>query len=84
MAGVPLARHLVRAKDLVDAHYADDLDVAALARAAGLSRAHFSRLFRATFGRVRTLPAHPPAGACRRTPARDRPQRWPTSARPSG
>ena len=50
MAGVPLARHLVRAKDLVDAHYADDLDVAALARAAGLSRAHFSRLFRATFG----------------------------------
>ena len=50
MASVPLARHLVRAKDLVDAHYADDLDVATLARAAGLSPAHFSRTFRATFG----------------------------------
>jgi transcriptional regulator GlxA family with amidase domain len=48
--GVPLERHLLRAKDLADAHYADDLDVAALARAAGLSQAHFSRAFRKAFG----------------------------------
>jgi AraC-like DNA-binding protein len=46
----PTARHLLRAKDLVDAHYADPLDVAALARAAGLSKAHFSRAFRDAFG----------------------------------
>jgi AraC-like DNA-binding protein len=44
------ARHLLRAKDLVDARYRDPLDVAALARAAGLSPAHFSREFRRTFG----------------------------------
>ena len=50
MARIPIERHLLRAKDLVDAHYADDLDVAALARAAGLSQAHFSRAFRAAFG----------------------------------
>jgi len=50
MAFVPPARHLLRAKDLVDAHYADPLDVDDLARAAGLSRAHFSREFRRAFG----------------------------------
>lgn len=44
------ARHLLRAKDLVDARYFDPLTVADLARAAGLSRAHFSREFRHTFG----------------------------------
>lgn len=47
---VPLPRHLARAKDLVDASYADPLDVDDLARAAGLSRAHFSRQFRRAFG----------------------------------
>src|SRR3954468_3013123 len=48
----PLApeRHLLRAKDLMDARYAEPLDVAALARAAGLSPAHFSREFRREFG----------------------------------
>lgn len=46
----PGARHLLRAKDLVDARYAEDLAVAELARAAGLSPAHFSRSFRQTFG----------------------------------
>jgi AraC-like DNA-binding protein len=48
--GVALARHLARARDLADACYADPLDVDDLARAAGLSRAHFSREFRAAFG----------------------------------
>jgi AraC-like DNA-binding protein len=50
MAFVPSDRHLLRAKDLADARYFDPLDVDDLARAAGLSRAHFSREFRRTFG----------------------------------
>ena len=50
MSFVPPARHLLRAKDLADARYAERLDVDDLARAAGLSRAHFSRQFRQTFG----------------------------------
>lgn len=44
------ARHLVRAKDLADLRYREALDVADLARAAGLSQAHFSREFRRAFG----------------------------------
>jgi len=47
---VPPARHLLRAKDLADARYFEPLTVADLARAAGLSPAHFSREFRRTFG----------------------------------
>jgi len=47
---LPPARHLLRAKDLVDARYREPLDVAALARAAHLSPAHFSREFRRAFG----------------------------------
>ena len=50
MASVPTARHLVRAKDLADSRYAEPLTVDDLASAAGLSRAHFSREFRAAFG----------------------------------
>jgi AraC-like DNA-binding protein len=50
MAFVPPARHLVRAKDLADARYFEPLGVDDLARAAGLSRAHFSREFRRAFG----------------------------------
>lgn len=50
MTFVPPARHLVRAKDLADARYAEPLDTDDLARAAGLSRAHFSREFRRAFG----------------------------------
>jgi len=46
----PLARHLLRAKDLIDGRYGEPLDVPALARAAHLSPAHFSREFRRTFG----------------------------------
>jgi AraC-like DNA-binding protein len=47
---VPPARHLLRAKDLADGRYFEPLVVADLARAAGLSPAHFSREFRRTFG----------------------------------
>jgi AraC-like DNA-binding protein len=47
---LPPARHLLRAKDLADAQYAEPLGVDDLARAAGLSRAHFSREFQRTFG----------------------------------
>jgi AraC-like DNA-binding protein len=50
MAFVPTTRHLTRAKDLADARYSERLDVDDLARAAGLSRAHFSREFRRAFG----------------------------------
>jgi AraC-like DNA-binding protein len=50
MAYVPTARHLLRAKDLADARYFEPLGVEDLARAAGLSRAHFSREFRRAFG----------------------------------
>jgi AraC-like DNA-binding protein len=44
------ARHLLRAKDLADARYFNPLSVDDLAHAAKLSRAHFSREFRRSFG----------------------------------
>ena len=47
---VPTTRHLLRARDLADARYADRLGVDDLARTAGLSRAHFSREFKRAFG----------------------------------
>jgi AraC-like DNA-binding protein len=47
---VPPARHLLRAKDLADARYREPIGVEQMAQAAGLSRAHFSREFRAAFG----------------------------------
>ena len=50
IAFVPPARHLLRARDLADARYFERLGVADLARAAGLSQAHFSREFRRAFG----------------------------------
>ena len=50
MAFPPPARHLLRAKDLADARYFEPLTVDHMAEAAGLSRAHFSREFRQTFG----------------------------------
>lgn len=50
MAQVPPARYLLRAKDLVDARYSEPITVDDLASAAGLSRAHFSRMFTRTFG----------------------------------
>src|SRR5436190_7775731 len=50
MVFIPPARHLLRAKDVADARYAEPLGVDDLAAAARLSRAHFSREFRRTFG----------------------------------
>jgi AraC-like DNA-binding protein len=50
MSSLPPARHLLRAKDLADARFFEPVDVADLARAAGLSPAHFSREFRRAFG----------------------------------
>ncbi|HEY3735846.1 MAG TPA: AraC family transcriptional regulator [Jatrophihabitans sp.] len=47
---IPASRHLQRAKDLVDSRYREPLTVADMARAAGLSSAHFSRAFRSSFG----------------------------------
>ncbi|HET6529373.1 MAG TPA: helix-turn-helix transcriptional regulator [Actinoplanes sp.] len=43
-------RHLRRARDLIDREYARPLDVPALAQAAFMSPAHFSRQFRAAYG----------------------------------
>lgn len=50
MAPLPLARHLLKAKDLADANYSGSLSVADLAAAAGLSPAYFSREFTRAFG----------------------------------
>jgi AraC-like DNA-binding protein len=50
VSAVHPARHLLRAKDLIDARYREPLDVATLAKAAHLSSAHFSREFRRAFG----------------------------------
>ncbi len=49
-AAVTPVRHLVRARDLADARYTEQLTVDDLAAAACLSRAHFSREFRRAFG----------------------------------
>jgi AraC-like DNA-binding protein len=47
----PVARHLLRARDHADLAYADPAtDVAAMARRAHASTAHFSRSFKEVFG----------------------------------
>ena len=43
-------RHLLRARDLIDARYAEPLDTAALAAQACCSEAHFIRTFKRAFG----------------------------------
>ena len=50
MALVHPVRHLLRAKDLIDARYREPLDVPTIAAAAHLSPAHFTREFRRAFG----------------------------------
>ena len=49
-ASQDLNRRMLRARDVMDGHYAEPLDVPALARLAHVSPAHFSRSFRAVFG----------------------------------
>jgi AraC-like DNA-binding protein len=50
LAPIPIARHLLRAKDVMDSRYRDPLTVPALAATAHLSPAHFTREFRRVFG----------------------------------
>ncbi|MBJ7354064.1 MAG: helix-turn-helix transcriptional regulator [Thermoleophilaceae bacterium] len=50
MVAVSPERHLLKAKDLADGRYHDGIDVSDMAAAAGLSRAHFTREFKRTFG----------------------------------
>ena len=45
-----LNRRMLRARDAMDLSYSEPLDVARLAAIAHVSRAHFIRTFRATFG----------------------------------
>lgn len=54
MLSVPeeLLVHLRRARDLADRHYAEPLDLDALAAAAGVSKYHFLRCFTATYGKT--------------------------------
>jgi AraC-like DNA-binding protein len=47
---VPLSRHLLRVRDLIDRAFAGPLDVPALARSAYVSEDYFSRSFKAAFG----------------------------------
>ena len=47
---VPAVFHVRRARDLIDRHYAEPLDLDAMARAAGFSRYHFARTFREAYG----------------------------------
>lgn len=42
--------HLRRARDHADRHFAEPLDLRTLAAVAGISRFHFQRLFKATYG----------------------------------
>ncbi len=50
MVTADLLPHLRRARDLADRHYAQALDLDALAAAAHVSRYHFARSFAATYG----------------------------------
>lgn len=51
MAGqVPLSRHLLRSRDLIDRCYAEPLDTAALAARAHVTESYFIRRFRESFG----------------------------------
>jgi AraC-like DNA-binding protein len=47
---VELLPSLRRARDHIDAHFADDVDLDRLARVAGVSKYHFARSFEAAYG----------------------------------
>lgn len=47
---VGMLAHLRRARDHIDRHYREELDLDALARVARLSKFHFARSFEATYG----------------------------------
>ncbi len=47
---IPLSRHLLRVRDLIDRAYAEQLDITSLARSASVSEAYFSRSFKSAFG----------------------------------
>ncbi|WP_144126506.1 helix-turn-helix domain-containing protein [Catellatospora sichuanensis] len=47
---VELLSHLRRARDHIDRHHAEALDLDRLARVAGVSKFHFVRSFEATYG----------------------------------
>jgi AraC-like DNA-binding protein len=47
--------HLRQARDLADRHYAEALDVDALAATAGVSKYHFIRCFASVYGRTPAL-----------------------------
>lgn len=50
VTSVVTVMQLRRARDLIDARFAEPLDLDAMAREAGFSRYHFARAFRAAFG----------------------------------
>lgn len=47
---VPLSRHLLRVRDLIDRAFAEPLDLTTLARSAHVSVGYFNRAFKAAFG----------------------------------
>jgi AraC-like DNA-binding protein len=47
---VPATRHLLRARDVIDARYSEQLRVGDLAHVAHTSQGHFSRRFKRSFG----------------------------------
>ncbi|HLZ29941.1 MAG TPA: AraC family transcriptional regulator [Chloroflexota bacterium] len=49
-APLELLRHLRRARDHIDSHYVDALELDQLAQVAGVSKFHFARSFKATYG----------------------------------
>ena len=49
-APADLLVHLRRARDHVDRHYTEPLDLESIAAVAGISKYHFQRLFTATYG----------------------------------
>lgn len=47
---IPLSRHLLRVRDLIDRAFAEPLDIDALARSAAVSPSYFGRCFKQAFG----------------------------------